>query len=551
MVTAVKPDRRRLTDWATGTGLFLLALLPRLITSPGIFVNVDEATFWIVRTKHFLLALTGHGLGNMVQAGHPGVTLMWLMAGPEALMRHWPIFNWWHDPIVGYLTVLVFPLLVLTSAFVVIVWRLLRRIVRPNLALGIAALFAVDPLYLVFSRYLHLDALVTGLLFIGFLALWIAGRDGQRRYAILAGCCFALAGLTRLNALIGVVFAILAWAGTTRLPVRQLWRLFALFAASFALTVIVVWPATVGAPRDVARSLAYGLDIGLTTHEVPRNVDTNPIVRNLLYPVFLGTRSFPIVLVLAIAGLFFIRGHKNRKERKFLFAILLFCLTYLIVMTLAPKKLDRYALPAVIGLDVFAAFGAAALWEKLRSRWRMWLAVAGVAAMAVQLGIFWRLTPYYQTYANALTWLAERTPLRTSAALHPAWGEGLYEASHYLRDRYQPFPRVASWFATAVCYYGRPIGPHDFPFGPQLDLECPDGLNILAQASNADYLLLSRDQVSQRIYPGLLDDIARLHWQPETIIQLNRQPYIWIYRNRGGLRPNYSLGDAQTGGVLY
>lgn len=529
------------SDGFVGLILFLLALLPRVLPSAGVFLNVDAAGFWLIRTKGFLLGLTGHGLSHLVQSGHPGVTLMWLMSGPEALWQKLHLFDRVRQPLTTYIELLKLPEMLVTSLLVVVVWLLLRRIVDRPKAVIIATIFALDPLYLIYSRYLHLDALLTGFIFVGLLSLWLAMRGRDQRYAILAGAAMALAVLTRLNAGVAWLFGLVVILFWTTGRAYVMWRIIGLYLGSFVLTAVIVWPAILFAPAAVGEQIRIGLLLGLSEHEVPANVDTIPYVRALLFPLFVMVRDFPLVILLGAAGLTRVLAERLRRSSFSLYTAI-FTVVFLAGVMLGRKHLDRYFLPGIIGLSVFAADGLRLMWDRFQ-RWRSALAVTLAAAMVIQLVIFYRLQPYYQTYVNSLGTLLQRTPFRTSDVFAPTWGEGLPEAAAYLRQREGRFPRVATWFPTVLCVFGRPPDPQQYPFWPKPELDCPDGLTFLSSPQQAEYLILSRGQLAQNVYPRLLDDIARLGWQPVYTAVINGQPFAWVYRNTGGLAERYRLAD--------
>jgi hypothetical protein len=71
-----------------GVGIFLLALLPRLLNL-GLFPTSDEDS-WMRRTGGFTFGLLNGQLGRTYQNGHPGVTTMWiglLSQGPDGALR--------------------------------------------------------------------------------------------------------------------------------------------------------------------------------------------------------------------------------------------------------------------------------------------------------------------------------------------------------------------------------------------------------------------------------------------------------------------------------
>ena len=216
----------------------------------------------------------------------------------------------------------------------------------------------------------------------------------------------------------------------------------------------------------------------------------------------------------------------------------LFALFYYVALLVEPKKIDRYALPMIAPVLLFAAYGFDYLWETVK---RNWLRICLVTCGVVQVLLVWKLAPYYQTYENLIGRGLQYTPLRVSQVFNSAWGEGMSQAADFIRQADGTSAPVASWYASDLCVYGLPRDVQTYPLSPTPGLQCPTNIWLLAEPTQATWLILSRDQVSQRLYPKLIDDIHRLGWQPTKTISLNGQPYIWIYKNLGGLQPRYTL----------
>lgn len=524
-------SRRR--DLLIGLALFLLAALPRVLPSAGVYLNVDAAGHWITRTKTFVLGLTDGDVTKLAPSGHPGVPLLWLTGAAEVFLQRSDVYERFDRPIEAYLHILKLPMMLVTALAPVGVWWLARRIWSRPTALFISVLFALEPLYLVFSRYLQLDGLVTAFLSVGLLAWWLALRDRSRTMAIVAGLLLGWAGLSRLNGFAGAGFAIVTWMLFT-IP-KPDWRLLRTFLATLAITIAVTWPTVFVHPHFALATIGWGLNLGLTPHEL-RSAAETPLVSALYFPIFLVTRTWPFILGLAAIGLFDAWRRRYSEALRPVVYILGFAVFYLIVLMAVRKHLDRYALPFIIPLVVLAGVGAKAVWRRWSGRWGRWLTAGVVAIGAWQAIAFYPLQPYFQTYRNTIGEMLARSPLRTSEALWPAWGEGLREAAIYFKDAYGRVPVTASWFPATFCVYANGDNMRGFPFTPKASLGCNPDLYFFSHRSNlVEYILVSRDQRASRFYP--VPEIERLGWQPERVITINGHPYIWIYRNLGGLPP--------------
>src|SRR5512147_302854 len=152
--------------------LFFLALLPRLGAIDR-YVTPDEL-HWVDRSIRFSQALSRGNLADTVQAGHPGVTTMWL--GSLGLtLQH--VFNP-AAPVPGvlpefapqdaeamrylaqFLTPMRWPVILVTSFNIVLLFWLLSRVIDRRAAFLAAALIALDPFAVALGGILHVDSLL-------------------------------------------------------------------------------------------------------------------------------------------------------------------------------------------------------------------------------------------------------------------------------------------------------------------------------------------------------------------------------------------------------
>lgn len=527
-------------DGLMAAAVFLIAFVPRAFPPAGVFANVDAAQFWLVRIKNFVHGLSIGDPALLVQAPHPGLPLLWLGSLGEIFAQTTGLFMHFRDPVVAYLHILKLPLMLMTALTAAVGWLVWRRLFPRPLAVVVAILLALDPLWLVYSRYLHVDGLLIGWLVVGIPAIWLAVRRPAWHWTMLAAVMLTLAALTRINSFFFwmVGLSMLVWAGADKAHIR--WRKIGVWVAASAVTALIVYPAIWLAPAAFFKKQLFGIVLGLSPHEVPMPADANPYIRPWFYPLFIITREFPAVILLAISGLVMVLRHRG-DSAKIIRWLVGSGLGYLVFIFIAAKKMDRYALPLIIPLAALAGYAAVSYWQWFFPRYRQ--AVIGVAGLlvVVQLGLFYRLGPYFQTYENLIGRGLETTPLHQSAVFQPAWGEGVYQAASYLRGGQATMPPTAAWLPTTFCVYGQAPDRNHFPLSPLGKLECPFGLRRFAELGDATYLVLARDMINQNQYPELQADIKRLKWQPEKIISLNGIPYLWIYRNLGGLRPAYHL----------
>ncbi len=522
-------------EWLAMSALVVIALAPRLAPSGG-FMDIDSATFWLVRIKSFLAGLQSSDVGNLVVSFHPGVPLLWLGSLSEWYLQ---TTTWWRataDPVVTYLQIMKLPVLVATSLMPALLYRTLKPVMPRGLAWWMSLMMAIDASWLVFSRYLHLDALLVGYTFLGLASLWRA-RDGSRRWAALTGVWLMLATLTRVNGVVGLLYALVMVFVIGRGTWRVVGRQAITIVLGAVLTAVVVWPPVLFTPARVIGVSDATLSLLFHEHEVPPRVDVQPLTRSLLYPLFILDHETTVALALAIVGLVTsLVVYRRQPWAKWVGIVLGYAVLYWLLLMVVPKKIDRYILPATTSVMVLAGVGAWWLWSWRRIVGRSLVTIT----LIVQMVMVWRLAPYFQSYESTVgRWLAK--PFGTSAVYHRAWGEGMREAVAYLRRSDGSLPSVASWFAGAFCVYAGDRGSYSYPLSSEPYVLCPSDLRLLSDAHGADYLILSRDQVSQRIYGQLLDDLAARQQVPIHTITIHGQPWLWIYRNPGGLRDHYDL----------
>jgi len=326
-------------------GLFLLALGPRAF-GLGVFITPDERR-WIERSVQFFSALSVGDFADTFQTGHPGVTTKWTgtvgllvkylsqarqpnLAGLRAFLEAVPLRP---SVSVEYLPVVRFPTVLLTSACVVAIYFMVRRIFGDRVALLSGVLLALDPFYLSHSRVIHHDALATTFMTLAVLSFVICAWHGRwRTFLVLSGLAAGLSCLSKGSALflapfVGLLCGIgyLAQVETCPEPCRRDWRkiergalvrwvsAWVGWAAVALLIFFLLWPVMWVEPMSAIRGLldkAIGYAGEAHTEGnffLGRAVDDpGP----LFYPVTLLFRTTPLTLLgLVTAFCFWTRGY--------------------------------------------------------------------------------------------------------------------------------------------------------------------------------------------------------------------------------------------------
>lgn len=434
-------------------GLFVLALLPRSLMLAD-FLTTDEAYHWIRRSQGFAAAIRAGNWADTFQTGHPGVTLMWLGSLGLGLEQ---LFGGGGDTL-SRLAWMRLPVAVLHAALLPIAYLLLRRMLRPAIALSGALLWATSPWLVAHGRLLHLDALLTDFVMLSVLLLLAASRRGAvpaPGWLLGSGAVAGLALLTKGPALILLPAAglLLFWQiAAARLEQRRNWWRALLPAvpqslgwylpwlAAAALVVVMLWPALwVDAGNAVGRYVGEivgngGRPNGDGQFFLGRAVGDPGALFYPLAGLFRLTPLEMLGLLLIPAALFGSRFAGEGGERRRLWQLAALVLFWGLVMTLGPKKFDRYILPVWPALLLLCAAGLVYLADWMQ-QWRQWRSVGGwliggLLLPAQLLILFW-YHPYYLSYYNPL--LGGGPAAQRSLLI--GWGEGMDQVATYLNAR--------------------------------------------------------------------------------------------------------------------
>ena len=478
--------------------LGVVALLPRVLGLVD-FLTTDEVYNWISRVERFSGAIASRQWSATVLVGHPGVTLCWLASLGLAAERYAVAHGWASVASqVEYLRWLRLPMATLEALAIPGAYLLLRRLVAPATALIAALLWALSPYLIAHSRLLHLDALLTTFVTFSLLCTLIASRDARPlRWIVASGCCAGLALLTKGPALIMLpfigllLFALTKDEGRTLRPGsgqatkdQQTWfaffvqrlrmavPLYLIWLAVAALTFTLVWPAMWTDPAHALRSF-FGLILqnggrpnGDGQFFLGRAVGDPGALFYIVSDLFRMTPVMLIGLLAAALALWHAPDEGRRTkdegrrtiqiasrwsfvfrpssdEQRTLLALLAFALFWTLVMTLGPKKFDRYTLPTWPMLLVLSAAGWKwLLWDALAWLSRRWPGIRSsvwtgmrslliAVLLALEIIPLARYHPYYLSYYNPLL----GGGAAAQQALLIGWGEGMDQAGAYLSSR--------------------------------------------------------------------------------------------------------------------
>jgi hypothetical protein len=455
--------------------VFLAARLPSL----GRFVTTDEA-LWFKRSANFYLALATGDAKSAFQSPHPGAITQW--AGAAGFWLRFPDYARVGSPEIHDTDLLHLMenrganpmemiaagravLVVIHAAAFLAAWPFARRLLGPLAAAAGFALLALDPFLIAHQRLLHLDGLLASFMLLAVLAYIDFARFKNPLSLVVSAIATGLAWLTKTPSLylLAPIGALMVWhlwqEHETRPRARDLtspWIAPFAWLGIALLTVFALFPAMWAAPVEVASQM-IGYALGSAEGEFSGPVFFNGAVYPdgnlgaagwIFYAVSFLWRSTPLVIIgLALAVFYLLRRKAEAQERFALYALLASSLGFVLLMTIAEKKFDRYLLPALPALILAAGWGWQQLastqaWLRQRSRG---LALIGLVVLLQGISAF-SVYPYYLSYYNPLIGgaaAAERTMMI-------GWGEGLDQAAAYLNEQDYTPGEAASWYSVSA-----------------------------------------------------------------------------------------------------
>jgi Dolichyl-phosphate-mannose-protein mannosyltransferase len=519
--------------------LFTTALLPRALVVPTM-VTADEDT-WLGLAGNFAQALSSGKYARTYQLGHPGVTSLWvdilgLGIGRAAqladLVEHEgntptrraatnaPDFlpalaaaRWAHA--------------VANACLVSLVGLLAAGIFGRPVGLLAGLLLALDPFLIAHAQVIRMDSLQALLLCIALLAgLARVLGAAPRRFVALSGAAFGLALLSKSSSI--VALPVLLFLGLVEIFRRvrrqepQLTRCLVVdtlfWIACAATSFVLLWPAMWVAPVQTLQRLADFARWNSGTVPLAGNFFFGSVVADpgpFFYPVALAFRVTPLVC-LGLLLLAFPAWRRQDTRRVWIVAALLGCaLFFLLAISGAPKKFDRYLLPLLPLLLVAAAVGLSSI-TRLPGQVRPLLLALLALASVHQLASVPPANRYPLAYFNPLV----GGPALASRTILVGWGEGMELAAAHLNELPGGDDLVVAAF-------------HENTFDASLN-----GSAIpLRRFAEADYLVLPIDAQQRQLLP--LDVAAYLAEQPgKLVLPLAGLDYVTIYR-----LPHLEFGD--------
>jgi len=520
--------------------LFLLAFIPRAVDL-GTGLTTDELA-WLSRAPHFISSLAQGNYSGTYAVIHPGVTVMWFSGICMKLFIR-PGMDFPHS-----LSVARFPVVLITSLGIVLMFFLLRCLLPEKTALLASVLIALDPFYLAHSRFIHLDALVTTFMALSVLSflVWIR-RPQTSGFLLMAGGFLGIGLLTKQPAeslfpyflLVLVVWRVVLFrngardkektcgAGSSSPFIRPVLQPFLLLLLIAGVVFVIFWPVMWVAPLATVQKLGAGLEnVVENPHERTGyflgKVTTTDNYGPVFYSLVLAMRLTPLTLVFSSLGFLLCAWSlwkgKFSKENLTLLFLLLFIALFTLLMTIGEKKFDRYLLPVFPMVDILAAMGICTCSAFVARRihgtrstipggiltGNRWFGVLLILIVVLQAALIVPVAPYYLSYFNPVVLGG---PAHAPEYLLVGWGEGQDLAAAYLNTK-----SGARYLKVYVQYSG---------FSQYFQGQ------ITKDPAAADYIVFYSCAVQRHYDEGLWNRYREK--TPEKVVVLNGIEYCWIY----------------------
>ncbi|MBN1220886.1 MAG: glycosyltransferase family 39 protein [Anaerolineae bacterium] len=540
-------------DFLIATGIFVFSLSIRAI-SLSTFLTTDEPRSWFGWTIEFAQAIfEGRGEETLFSFA-PGVSLMWL--GSLGLYLAYLITPHQAKSFVEFLYALPFdpidpgsivwfrlPVVVAGSLCIAISYSLMKQLLGFKVALLGAFLLALDPLLVGMSRIVGTDGLTASFMLVSSLSIILFFfTPPPRPYSKLAlSAIFAGLGFltkTTVVFMIPLVGLVMIAALAYHKQAKLIWSFIRdgfLWGILVALIIFLAWPVLWFQPVETFQHVASELvDVVDEPHNRGSFFWGEPVPDPNIWfywiiSFFRLTIANTIGLVLAI-GYLFERNKTGssdgiRRKKFILFLLWAFIIFYLVFLSLASKKQDRYITPIIPIVNFLAAAGYIWIIEK----WPFKHNQAAIPALVigVQAVTLWYSAPYYLSHYNLLAG-GGRTAANTVLV---GWGEGLDLAAGYLNE----WPnvealKVSAWYHSTFEPYFR---------GQAVERVGDDKLSRSAKpALVSDYVVLYINQIQRQLpTPGMIQYYQS--FDPVHVVTINGIDYAFIYPSPAVRHPLY------------
>ncbi|WGV23436.1 glycosyltransferase family 39 protein [Halotia branconii] len=530
--------------------IFLISLTLRTLEITA-SLNTDEG-LWIYRGSQFIKHLLEGDLIGTFLKHHPGVPNMWL-SGSSMWLNCWlhKLFPSLIDidlplNVGACLNIQEFPIplyiiprlaqAVITSACMVYLYILAKRLFSKAVALCTVSLLLLEPFFLAYQRFITTDALQADFAVLAILLfLLYLRKDGERKSLLLSGLFLGLATAAKITALfllpavalLIILIELGVWQSSfPKRGWKRQFQDFAFWVTTIVVVFILIFPAMWVSPGYVFTKIYKGVlqesdrgflfFLGQLTH--------SPGI--LFYPLVLAYRLSPVLQAgLLATGTVLLIPKLRRQQQKVpeLTALILISLCVLLILSLSDNKIDRYINLCLPVLGLLGAVG----WLKIISGMKYWLGdrvpnflidrglLTALTLLLLQLIFLLPHYPYYLTYYNPL--LGGVKVAQNIFMI--GQGEGLEKAAQWLNQSPNVKEiKVASWYSRyfATYFHGETL---------PIDKRISSGIQPWTQANR---VVFYKNQLQRQLpEPKILNYFAMQ--QPLYTVRLHDVDYVWVY----------------------
>ncbi|MDO9370969.1 MAG: glycosyltransferase family 39 protein [Sphingopyxis sp.] len=429
MTDPMPPARKSPWRLLTGpAGLCLILLIAALMRIDGVGFGLpalndpDEPLFMSTALE----MLSGPTL-NPGWFGHPGTITFYslmlvvaLVGGLGVLTGRFADFDAFAAAVYADPGIIFLPARLLMVAFGVacvwMTWRLGRRLGGERLGLVAAAILAVNAVHIEYSQIIRTDVQASLFMLLCAQSSLAIAESGRRRNYLLAGLFAGLACATKWPAAVIGVTVVGATLYQWRFGEPK-WRELALFGLATVATLLIVSPFLLIDHATVVRNLS-----GEARPLHPGATGGGPFA-NLGWYV-----AGPLFSSLGIGGLLLAAGGLlwgAQADRRWLFVILPFCLTFLLVIAMQSLRWERWIVPLLPFIALAAARALCGMAEFLSARRRQIALPVALLLLLIPMTITARIEAAERrndTRQLASAWLRAHVPPGSRILIeHPAF----------------------------------------------------------------------------------------------------------------------------------
>ncbi len=428
--------------------IFIVVLYLGLrIPSLGTDIANSDAARWHRRSERFLTALKTGDFASTYQHYQPGVTLMWVNAVVKQatfsyqyhvlkLAEPKTLENADFFPIIHRYSKMA-NIAVLTLVYVFLLFAV-AKLFSHKTALLFGFLVALEPYVVGIDRWFHLTSFEAYFALAAFLSLLVWHKNTHQKFLCVSAGFLALAVLSKLTALVVLVPIAVVFVHNFR--ATKNFRPVLLFALIFLSTSLLLFPALLVNPTLVLQKLSSAVFSAVGSDALGEQITGLRAV--VYYPTILVFKMAPLTVVLLVVAVAKMRTVLKIDYVKY---ILLYTGVYLLALTAADKKIDRYSVALILPLLLYVAIYLSTLKTQV-------LGVICVLYVLFTLWVVYSFHPVYYAYYSPLFGPdAQNTAMR--AKVYDNSGEYYAQAARYLNTRGRDFYTFVPFNVEAFSYF--------------------------------------------------------------------------------------------------